>query len=64
MNCEGRQQAIDHERAIRIGKGVIPFEAYPIDRRRLPGWPLPGGDWTTDEQRAIRVAMNIDEGRH
>lgn len=52
----------EHPRAIRIGRGVVPFVQYPYGR--LPGWPLPGGDWTTDEERAKRVAMNINNGNH
>lgn len=50
---------------IQIGAATVPYAPYDCKTadgyRSGPGWVLPGGERTTDELRALRVAGRMDK---
>lgn len=48
------------QRDIHVGDATVPYTKYPY--QRLPaGWALPGGLRTTNFERALQVAKQIDQ---
>ena len=58
---ENQDIAVGENQDIAVGKARVPFAPAVLKYNLPEGWVLPGGERTTDEARAKRVATNMSK---